>query len=391
MKLKLKKEDLRWSHWRNIAADPRPKAKAFSLADCLQSLQALPLMKAYPYKPNWSKLKLNISMSREEAHFWLEAIYKASENRVVYKQELMDYMQRPEANYDGNLGLDKVSVTVKPYLNAENFIPTMHIIPAFVLLNSQDFVQFLDERLKIYYRGDNIEEAFRLHILPYLSPEEKEALREAIRPYLERSINSPKLPHRQDFFGFAGLLGGMDSELEYYLKIYPTKSLPLIVGYYNYALYAAFGLSTRDKVENAIRSNELVVYKHFIRAWLAHTELDGLDWLAYSIPNLRYSAAQNQVFKTLKGIAEPETVLPMLELCENKKFGADALRWLDANPDRSSKVLVPLALTGHPQATQIEKYLRHMLEQQQISWLEPEVLKLDAEAQVRFRSEILRA
>lgn len=385
MSIKLKKEDLRWAHWRNIPADPRPKAKTFSLADCLQRLQEIPRIKAYPHKPNWSKLKLTIGMSREEAHFWIEAIYKASENRVVLMPELIEYLSRPEAVYDGRIGLDRLTVTIKPHINAENFLPTIHIIPAFVLLNSQDFAQFLDERLKIYYRGDNIEEAFRLYILPYLSLEEKEALREAIRPYLERSINSPKLPHRQDFFGFAGLLGGMDSELEYYLKIYPTKALPLILGYYNYALYAAFGLSSRDKVEAAVRDNELVVYKQFIRAWLAHTGLDGLDWLAYSIPKLRYTTVQKQVFKSLTKPAYREAVLPVLSLCDNQKFGAEALKWLDEEAMLAAETLVPLAFS-HPQAVQIQNYLRRISSKPE---LEANIAKLDAEMQARFRREIL--
>jgi hypothetical protein len=384
MQVNLSNTDLRWAHWRNIPPESRPQSTSFSLAEALQKLQKLEQIRSNDYQINWHKLKLNIGMSREEAHFWSEAIYRGSERWHTFSvQTLLDAMRRDGASYDGKVGLQELlNSPLRPAKAYGIFYSGYHIIPAFVLLNISDFVQFLNEGLKFNYLGASPEDVFRLHILPYLSLEEKEAFREAIRPYL--LANDITVSRSGGLIGIAGLVGGMDTELESYLN-----QAPVFVGNYHYDRFAAFGLSSREKVEQYVRSKKIILSEEYVQAWLAHTELEGLDWLAQSIAQYWSGANKEKSFRVFKDLLYPEAVLPVLSLWEEDNASSVALKWLVANPKLVAETLVPLMFTGHPQAALIQKYLQRMHSMQQTAALEAAMLNLDEAAQAQFRAEIL--
>jgi hypothetical protein len=384
MNIKLSTTDLRWAHWRNIPPESRPQNTSFSLDAALQNLQKLEQIRSNEYQINWHKLKLTIGMSREEAHFWIEAIYKGSARYyTISVKTVVDYMSRAGVSYDGKLGLQELlNSPLRPAKEYGIFYSGYHIIPAFVLLNTADFVHFMNAGLEFNYIGGSMEDVFRLHILPYLSLEEKAAFREAIRPYL--LANDVKLSHSGGLIGIAGLVGGMDTELESYLN-----QSAVFVGNYISDRLAAFGLSSREKVEHYVRSKKMILSEEYVQAWLAHTELDGLDWLAHSIAQYWRGAAKEKSFKVFKDLLYPEAVLPVLSLWEEDNASSVALKWLVNNPRLVAETLVPLAFTQHPQAALIQKYLQRMHSMQQTALLEVEMLKLDEVGQARFRAEIL--
>jgi hypothetical protein len=104
MQLKLSNSDLRWAHWRNIPYETKPAAKPFVIEDALKTIESIETN----YGIRWDYLKLDIGISPEEAHFWLEAFGKSSEKWGVRAEEIISHLTRPAAKFDGKLTLKEV-------------------------------------------------------------------------------------------------------------------------------------------------------------------------------------------------------------------------------------------------------------------------------------------
>lgn len=68
--IKLKKQDFRIATWRKIAPDKRPEPRPFDFDACVAQLEK----RRSKYSWNWSRLKLPVSLTHEEAHFWVMAM-----------------------------------------------------------------------------------------------------------------------------------------------------------------------------------------------------------------------------------------------------------------------------------------------------------------------------
>ena len=209
MELKLSNNDLRWAHWRNTPPEKRPKTQSFDIQTALENVGKL---NTKGYRITYSPLKLNIGMSKEAAHFYLEMYAKAGERWNIPIKEIVTHLDRPASDYHGNLNLKDVQSLLS---NADTYSLDYGILlPASILLSPSELMQLAGDLSNQYYYGQSIADIFRLHILPYLTVEEREMYRTAIRPYLNN--NDIRL------ISVAGLIGGLDTELEHFINSTPT-------------------------------------------------------------------------------------------------------------------------------------------------------------------------
>jgi hypothetical protein len=377
MPLKLSNSDLRWAHWRNIPAEAKPAAKPFMIEEALKTIQNIKTN----YGVRWDYLKLDIGMSPEEAHFWLEAFAKSSERWGIRAEEIISHLTRPQANFDGQLSLKDIQQLLPTGQNRYASTGKI-IIPLYRLLKLADFIQITESQLTGYYHQDTIPEVFRLQILPYLSPDEREAMRSVIRPYLN-GTNFSLIP-------IAGLLGGFDQELEQYLDKLYSQNAHQSSRYWEGLYYAAFGLSTHEKVSQFVRKSHLRLWtREFMQAWLAHTELQELDWIAESVKGAHNKAGKNSAFGVFKKLVYPEAVPHVLSLWQEPQLASEALSWLVANPEIVAEALTPIALGSNGKSKLALKYLRRMVSMQQIAPLEGVMASLSEADKARFCSEVL--
>lgn len=374
MELKLSDTDLRWANWRNIPPEPKPKSKSFDLAKSLEKIRKLNL-KQRVY--NISKIKVDLGISKEEARFWVEAFSKASMGNTSGDQ-LIDYLDRPISDYTGVLSRQDVRSI---FSNSHNWLIGSNVlVPLYILLSPSDFIDITHElAYHIHYHNTPVE-AFRLHILPYMTESERDLYRVVIRPHLT-NVASSLIP-------FAAMLGKMDTELESYLNSIQQNQ----VSYQQYdrACYAALGLSDPEKVRYYITQKKINLYRReYILAWIAHTELTGLDWVAQSIKNRGNKTERKSAFKIFKKICVAEAVPHVLALWEDEHLVSEVLDWLVKNPEIVVESLTPLALRDDKQSKLAMKYLRRMVSMGQTAALEAMLPNLDAADQERFQKEIL--
>ena len=372
MDLKLSTNDLRWAHWRNIPPEPKPPTQPFDLQKSLKKIRELGTNRGL----NLHSLKLTLGMTKPEAHFWLEAFCKAWESWRISKSEIADFVDRPESEFHGNLSVQDVQSIFN--LTGRNYFQTECLVLLFDLLSPSDFF----EVIRHYHRGnDGGAETFRQHILPYLTEEDREQYRTALRPFITTQFELTLVP-------FAGLLGGMDTELENYLTtLYKSQTV-----YSNgYLAYASFGLNDPEKVQHYIKKHNIyLLAKEFTQAWLAHTELDGLDWIAQSVRrrgSKRYKKTAFNIFKKLRSI---EAVPHVLSLWDDPQLVLDVLDWLNKDPDLTAKALMPLVFTNSPNAKLAVKYMRRMVSIGQTEILEAHMGDLLPEQQDKFTADVLK-
>jgi len=379
MDIQLSKNDLRWAHWRNIPSEKKPKSAPFDIQVAIEKIKQV---KAKPRKKlSLQSLNINLSMSKQEAHFWLEVFIIDGSHWDVTGYQIIAELDETESAYHGNLTLADIRTmlgTVQSY-----YLSYGILVPVYVLLSPTDFVQIVPEFFHLRYQSDTLAELFRLNILPYITTEERDIYRSAIKPHIKKT--------NQAMIAFGGLIGGCDEELCRYLDFLSPPDNPTYHYIHNAAdFYAVFGLSDPEKVMHYIRTLQLVLYpRNHMLAWLAHTELQGLDWLAYSVQQRTSKKDKKTAFNIFKKLECVEAVPHVLELWQDPQLAGEALSWLVKNPDMTAEALTPIALSDAPHAQLAQQYLRRMVSMGQTEILEGMLTTLDADAQERFTSNIL--
>ncbi len=375
MDLKLSNTDLRWANWRNIPPETKPKTKPFDLQTSLEKIKKL---KAKPAKKlSLQSLNIDVGISKSEAHFWLEVFAIDGRQFSVPGYRIITELEEANSDYHGNVSAKDVQTILntmgKYYHNWDIFLPV------FVLLSPSGFVE-------VARRADqatnSIAEIFRLHILPYLSDDEKDQYRDAIRPFMTNKFDTSMIP-------IAGLLGNMDTELEHYLNA--TQPSQNQYYYTNHRMaYAIFGLTDPQKVQKYIKEKNIILHNsEYLRAWIAHTELNGLDWVSYSVKMRGNKADKKSAFGIFKKLSVVEAVPHVLALWEDAHIKSEALAWMMNHDDITAQGLTPIALEGKTNSKLALKYLRRMVSMGQTDVLEAQLENLTPEQQAEFTAEVL--
>ena len=374
MDLKLSTNDLRWAHWRNIPPEPKPKTQPFDLQASLGKLRKL----RRNTKLSVSSLKLNISMSKEEAHFWLEAFCKAGETWRVTNGKLVEHMERPETDFHGNVSVKEIQTllsTTRSYFMGQGVL-----LPIFVLLSPTDFVQVIEHFDVGHQFASSALEVFKTQIVVYLTEDEREVYRSALRL---------KLSNTQLLYTYAALLGGFDAEIEQYLNTRQPKSRQVRYVHTQDFIIVA-GLSDPERVQHYIRERQMILHDPTtMKVWVAHTELDGLDWIAFSIKQRHNKSGKKSGFSIFKKLPVIEAVPHVLDLWQDDHLRAEALSWLVKYAELTAQALTPIALSKASNAKLALKYLRRMVSMGQVELLEAQLETLSPEQQAQFKTDVL--
>ena len=160
--------------------------------------------------------------------------------------------------------------------------------------------------------------------------------------------------------------------------------------YYHMPQQMVFGLGDPHLVDYHMRRLKLRLHKGaYIRAWLAHTELSGLDYVHASIQaetNKNEARSLCEVFVLVKA---PEAAPYMLDLKLNSKVPMLARQWLDENYGNAVAGLIPAAAERGKRAEAALDFLRNARRQGHAAFIEEQLRSAPAEVADKIRRDVL--
>jgi Domain of unknown function (DUF4132) len=406
-------EDWYWATWRNLPPLQRPEAKPFDLQDCLERLQ-----KVTEYW-NWSKAKIAVSLSPEEAHFWCCAM--AEPKSVKHEgygcyvglslEELSGILT--EKSFDGKISPAQARKACTP--TSEAYRGGYHlseISPLINILTTQQLINFPSKmgllRLLI------ITEGFRVCLFPYLMQSEISKF----RSYLQSRLNVPKSPVTEygyeissDFYFASGLR--FYDELLMLVESWDDDEFISLDRYqlaYIRPQEIIFGLKDPQLVEKhmrrlglklqppgyslhhslSIRSSKNIWGSYnYIRAWLAHTEYSALDVIRDTILDAWPKQLAEKLLKNFALVKAPEAAIHMLELMLDSTAPQAARKWLQDNPAHAIAGLIPVVAEHGKLADAAIEFLRSMKRKGYTDFIQTCLDRESPEIATKVRSTIL--
>jgi hypothetical protein len=323
--------------WRRLAPLPAEETP-FDLNDALARLDKLTTAHA----DSWDRAALNPAMSPFEARFWYEAI--SLSGPAVQPCSLTSRLRR---------GLDHRPLgrpEVFSRLNRNTLhLPPHIVIPLARLLSPLDVVEIATspdlgvvEHNRLVAAG-----AFRRGIqrflIPYLTPEQLDPLRERLRERLQGLVVRPRRP-LPDALLLAGAFG-LHADLDPVVSGWPddffrgSAARPE-----SRAQWVVFGLGGPDAVRHHVRRLGLrLVETRHVHAWLAHTELADLGFIRESVLACTSRSGAEWLLDGFSLVNSPAAAPLMLELMVSSKAPARATAWFQEGPARASAGLAALA------------------------------------------------
>jgi predicted DNA-binding WGR domain protein len=341
-RIDLDPRDWLWATWRPRQPLPKPGAPAaFDQENAVERFAG-----AVKAEPNlwmvWKWLRFKTPPSREEAHFWFALVIS---NVRVSKSPEKVARELGRKTYDGNITAAEVVASLRA--RKQHFSDDDHILTQLlsVLLTPAELIELtlgdLPEdfwRLRLALR-----EVILKEVLPRLAAEELEPIKKVLRPLL----NPKKYPadfelNEQPAFRFAAAVG-MSPEMEAVVSRWPDgrfASEPWATE----PQWMLFGLGDPREVDRHMRRVKLPVGgPEHARAWLAHTEYAGLDFLRDGILAATVKPWIENLVKVFCLVKAPEAAPHLLELRAAGKAPNLIGAWLDENRAHAVAGLIPAA------------------------------------------------
>ena len=304
--IELSHEEWLFAPWRPRTVLPRPVAQPFVAKEAIRRLLAVG--KAWRFSP-WNHAQLSGAMSREEAIFWLRAMIILRDSGALL---MGDELKIAAAKWDLNTPPDQDSALCE--LRKGKDQPTA----ALVLLERVYSWPAVLEFLSKLGAETQIDESFRIALLPYATEDELTPLRELVRALLATGRNTPLV------YGLAGLLNIPDAihlKTPSYAYSHPERR-------------ACFGLRAEDVL---LRAEWLVGPRgpEEIITWIAHTGTTRLDWIVNSLVRRDDSRTGELVTVMAERLSGPEAAPHFLALLVKSRGKVPAERWLRSNPERT--------------------------------------------------------
>jgi hypothetical protein len=345
--LALAPEDWFWATWRKLEPLPRPASPGFDLQSVLERLARVPDPPFYADEWSWSRARIPLSPAPEEAAFWLHAMLEADRELPPEKLAARWKRKRPPLS----ITLEEVARALprrKTYLAPELWVPLVALFPVTAVM----------ERMLAYWEGlaaqqsassgwyhlgvcAALAQGFREFVVPYVSADEREALRELVRPRLDLRA-WPAAPHEPVPLpiSFAAALG-FHAELRTLVESWSVQSSD---EYHGQALDMVFSLGSAELVETHARRLKLLPRRgEHARRWLAHTEFRALGWVRDGILAQRTKSAATGLIGALGTARGPETVPYMVEAVLKSRAPDAARAWLERYPEHSIRGLAEVA------------------------------------------------
>ncbi|MCU0548608.1 MAG: DUF4132 domain-containing protein [Leptolyngbya sp. Prado105] len=336
-----------WATWRKRPQLERSKPQPFELDQAITQLKKAKRLKSGRWK--WNDCEIPVSMSIEEARFWVHAIVRSY--RYDRVRDLVRYFESTslssaiESSEIQDWFTSSASCDVPPQM-------------AVALSHFLSVDQLIDQLSNSSHRHHSIFLGFKQLILPYLNETEFEKLRIHIQETWE-----PQRFYMRIYL--SSLLGLQNWNREFIETLTPERTYHSCD--FKFRLGVLFGLESADLVVYHSRRLKLRLgTSEQVRAWLAHTELTALEFVAESIAAIKNNReAQNAVamFEVLALVRSPIVAPHVLQLAQKSQVRHQAQAWLEDNPELSIAGLLPLTIAKHPLAETAIAWLRMMQRQ----------------------------
>jgi hypothetical protein len=333
----------------------------------------------------WEDVDIPINMSRQEAQLWLEVMLEGPPSHRPRKF-VPRFLKR---TFDGNIVPDRLEKDIR---TAGPRLPGKVLLPLLRVFSPAKIIDLLlppaTDTTATYIRGQHdreVAQTFATMVVPYLTADERKQLRERLLPELrpehwQNTWNAaPPVTYR-----LAALLG-MHAEVEAVVNRWNSGDRDPWCTH----LDIIFGLGDAKRVEqHARRLGCQPTTPRHLRAWLAHTELSALDWIAQGI-RTRPAGEITQFIEVLCLVRSPAAASIVLEL-KQAGLGQSLLRrWLDRNVGSAIAGLLPLAAGRGKLAEAALAYVQRAQQRGHTTLIEDELRHAPAEAAARVHRLVL--
>jgi Domain of unknown function (DUF4132) len=320
-----------WATWRTRQPLPRPEASPFDRADALQRLKKIRRLKSGRW--DWSKVDTPMMRSSQEAIFWYQAFTTAL--KFVQVKEFLAACQEP---------IISIAPSTEDFSNWIQHTDRRQIDPQILKPLSYFFTpsQLLDWAVEKNDWGRGwlrnwFLQGIQYFVLPYLTDAEIAVVRENIRA----TWHQWDLDRHLDLLILFGLHPEMQQIVE---NLQPTRNQQ-----YWWTAVAIFGLESAEQVLYYGRKFKLRFNRrNQVYAWLANTELAGLEIIYQSIAaidNNKERAAAHEMFYALSLTVPSPTIAPhVFALMEKSRVVGLAEDWLTTNTSLAIEGLLPQAI-----------------------------------------------
>jgi predicted DNA-binding WGR domain protein len=327
---------------------PRPAMRPFDKEKCLQILEGM--QKEYKQHSTWKwdKAKIDLGISKQEAHFWLEV------TRIgYYFNNEVERKSFTITNFDGSISFNiAVECISKYYVTNSDLINAL-----FILFGVDGIAKYIAQSPTTYGSSYYITmrmKEFYDNIFIYLDESEREKFRELL-------INT-SVPDLWMIEGFSRL--GMQAELRKIIATWTGQGKWQAHYYANQSFRHILCISDPDLVVAELR--RLTVgpsNQEEVRALFARTETRGLDIIASMALVATSKAEAEGVMRGLCLVEMPEAAPYILECATNSKAVAIAREWLSTHIVHAIDGLLPMATKTGKQADAALDYFRNLKKQ----------------------------
>lgn len=438
--LPLSPEDWQVATWRSYSPCPKPQVEPFDRSAVIERLKLafVPLQGTKPphqrYSIEWNHAKLSPVLSQEEAKFWFTTITHSFDNVDAGTEELLSFLTTI-ADYSKPLEIEEIVSTLiwsdhRTWLKPEivpaivAFCPLEEVFSRLVdlsLLTNEQLFSYAELHYSVpeFLRSQNynpempreyalpqiaekirvqissllnsvLTPGFRQYVIPYLSNQEIEGLQQKFAPIFARaSLSIASLPYYLAYKDQWIIL--LTTSLRIYDRIQAYVEQASNPQPYAIDLYQiVFGLQSAELVETHIRRLQLfLMAPEHMKAWLAHTEFQGLDWVRDSILKANKKEQALRLFEVFAGVKAPEAAPHMLKLMLESKVPQQSRQWLEENPEHTIAGLVPITSGDSKLAQAAISFLRSLKDQGYDRWIEAAILNSVAEIRNKIKAQVL--
>jgi len=370
--------------------EPRP----FDKDECVRRLAKLKTT-TYGWDTRWQDLDLPPALSRAEAHFWLHAM-TAFRDHDTSMQGFAAELAKQQFTGDIDVPLAHQAISGGPRRRS---VPVEVARPLANLLAPEQFFELMTTPLdKSAAWGDGailkgvLITGFTRHVLPYLTPQEIETLRQRIRktwdPARQPAGNYDSLPIE---FYLAARLGMHDEVLDV-ISRWPDDHFEknAYVDVYQNPHWLVFGLGSPEQVENEWRRLRLKVRSpDDARGLLACTEFSCLDCIADAVIAETNKEQCEALLEVLTLVRAPEAAVPMLRCKLSAKAPGPARDWLEENIGHAVTGLIETAGGRGSLAEAAIDYFQGLKKKGHAAVIAEALRSAPPEAAAKVRAEVL--
>ncbi|MEQ1829395.1 MAG: DUF4132 domain-containing protein [Pirellula sp.] len=378
--------------FRNREPLERGVPKAFDLSACQKKLAKLKTT-SYGWYVDWSCVNLPPSMSREESHFWLDAITRGRDDRI---SSMSDFAQKVASEkHDGKIDLDRAW---KLIAKKNRQVSSICMIPLINLFLVHEIVERLLIELNTPASKNSefvlaIAEGFARHVVPYLTEQERKNVTKLVLEsfVLCTTAAGSGTPFPISHYMLAAL--GSHKEVLGIVQGWAdtANSTNPYTQHYERPQFLLFGLASAELVESEWRRLKLDFNDiETVKGFLACTEYSALDLIADSVCRRTNKEDSETILKGLALVQAPEAAEPMLRCRVECRAPQLAREWLDKNVGHAVNGLIKTAAgTGKLSDAAID-YLRLARKQGHTEIIEAAIQACDDQtAAAKVRSLVL--